>query len=645
MIGSATVGINALPNAYSVSGGGAYCVGGLGSAVCLSNSDINVDYQLFYGSIPVLGAVVSGTGSPICFAPQTGVGGYSVMATNTTTGCVANMSGSTTISTNPLPTKYTVTGGGNYCAGDAGKNIYLSGSNTGISYELNNGGGVKTMAGTGASLDFGVQPTIGSYIVIATNTATTCSATMNSGVSIGVNALPRVDTVNGGGTYCAGTGGKVVGLKNSVFGLNYQLYYAGGKSGGTVLGTGTALSFGTLSAGGLYTVKVTDPATTCGNDMFGSALITATIPSTPGVSVATSTGLTICDGDTVIFTATPVNGGLTPSYQWNVGGGAVSGETNSTYTAVPANGDVVSVDVISSASCLTAPGASGDVTMTVNPKLDPKVTILADPGTTVCPGTSVTYHAVATGVGTAPAYSWMKGSTSAGSSVFTVLTPANGDVIAVTVTSSATCTTKPTAAATMTMIVTPVVTPANVKLVVTPGKSIIAGQLDTVKATFTAGSAGPNPMFQWLINGNVIDGETSNMLIRDDFNNHDSITCIVTGSGICGGSSVSASASLLVRTTTGINMVNGTASDIRVVPNPNKGAFSIKGSLANTSAHEVAVEITNMLGQVVYRNNVMTVNGNINEQVQLGNNLSNGMYLLSVRSGSENSVFHFVIEQ
>ena len=52
-----------------------------------------------------------------------------------------------------------------------------------------------------------------------------------------------------------------------------------------------------------------------------------------------------------------------------------------------------------------------------------------------------------------------------------------------------------------------------------------------------------------------------------------------------------------------------------------------------------------MLGQVVYKNKMVIQGGKIDEQIRLGNTLSNGMYLLNLRSGTDNQVFHFVVEQ
>ncbi len=52
-----------------------------------------------------------------------------------------------------------------------------------------------------------------------------------------------------------------------------------------------------------------------------------------------------------------------------------------------------------------------------------------------------------------------------------------------------------------------------------------------------------------------------------------------------------------------------------------------------------------MLGQSVYKGKVIAKNGVINEQIQLTNNLANGMYMLNLQSGEDRKVFHFVLEQ
>ena len=84
------------------------------------------------------------------------------------------------------------------------------------------------------------------------------------------------------------------------------------------------------------------------------------------VSVTVSTPqITVCVGTSVTFTANPTHGGLMPGYQWQVNAINVPGSTNSTYTYVPLNGDVVTCQLTSSDNCVTGnPALSPPVTMT-----------------------------------------------------------------------------------------------------------------------------------------------------------------------------------------------------------------------------------------------------------------------------------------
>ena len=85
--------------------------------------------------------------------------------------------------------------------------------------------------------------------------------------------------------------------------------------------------------------------------------------------------------------------------------------------------------------------------------------------------------------------------------------------------------------------------------------------------------------------------------------------------------------------------------EVHVLPNPNKGVFTIKGSTGATRDEEVTLEVTDMLGQVVYKNKVMAVGGSVNEQILLNGALTNGMYILNISTASETKVYHFVVVQ
>ena len=96
--------------------------------------------------------------------------------------------------------------------------------------------------------------------------------------------------------------------------------------------------------------------------------------------------------------------------------------------------------------------------------------------------------------------------------------------------------------------------------------------------------------------------------------------------------------------TEAINQITLTGKVI-LVPNPNKGDFIVKGNLNSADDAEAMLEVTDMLGQTVYKANINATNGKINEHVLLSNNLANGMYMLRIHSGAEIYVFHFVLEQ
>ena len=89
--------------------------------------------------------------------------------------------------------------------------------------------------------------------------------------------------VTGGGEYCFGGTGVLVGLDDSEVGVNYQLYEGVNLIGIPVAGDGDDISFGYQTAGGIYTVKATNTYTGCSDVlMTGSATVTINpLPAAP----------------------------------------------------------------------------------------------------------------------------------------------------------------------------------------------------------------------------------------------------------------------------------------------------------------------------------------------------------------------------
>lgn len=214
----------------------------------------------------------------------------------------------------------------------------------------------------------------------------------------------------------------------------------------------------------------------------------------------------------------------------------------------------------------------------------------------------------------------------------------NYTVVAINSTTSCQSTMDGTAVVSTDTLITPVVSISG-----NPGANILAGEKDSLNGVATAGG-GPHATYQWVVNSTYIAGATNANYVSSAFSNNDSVTCIVTNTSACG-TAVGTNYIIINITNVGVPQIASSGSDIRLMPNPNKGVFTIKGTLGSTGNESVTLEVTNMLGQIVYKNDVIATNGAINEQLILNNSLANGMYILNVLSATENKVFHFVMEK
>jgi hypothetical protein len=107
------------------------------------------------------------------------------------------------------------------------------------------------------------------------------------------------------------------------------------------------------------------------SDILGSGVnysITVTVqPVVPASVTIAASANPSAPGSYVLFTATPVNGGTSPAYQWKVNG-LNAGTGLSTYTYVPNNGDDVECVMTSNYACSSGnPATSNIITMVVLP--------------------------------------------------------------------------------------------------------------------------------------------------------------------------------------------------------------------------------------------------------------------------------------
>jgi len=311
------------------------------------------------------------------------------------------------------------------------------------------------------------------------------------------------------------------------------------KVNGTNVGTNSATyTTTTLTNGQAVTCVMTSNASCVSGSPATSNSISMTVNAnvTASVSIALTSGTNpMCSGASATFTATPTNGGTTPSYQWKVNGTNV-GTNSATYTSTTlTNGQAVTCVMTSNASCVTgSPATSNSISMTVNSNVTASVSIALTSGTNpMCSGASATFTATPTNGGTTPSYQWKVNGTNVGtnSATYTTTTLTNGQAVTCVMTSNASCVTgSPATSNSISMTVNANVT-ASVLIALTSGTN---PQCSGASATFTATptNGGTTPSYQWKVNGTNV-GTNSATYTSTTLTNGQAVTCVMTSNASC----------------------------------------------------------------------------------------------------------------
>jgi hypothetical protein len=411
-----------------------------------------------------------------------------------------------------------------------------------------NGNNVGTNSSTYSNSAF-----VNADVVTVVMTSSLVCANPNTATSNGITmvvtptVVPSISiSANPGNTICSGTNVTFTATPTNGGTPSYQW-----KLNGNNVGTNSnTYSNNALANGDVVTVVMTSSLACASPTIATSTGITMTVTATvvPSVSISANPGNTICTGTNVTFTATPTNGGATPSYQWKLNGNNV-GTNNNTYSnSALANGDVVTVVMNSSLACASPTTAtSTGISMIVTSTVTPSVSIGANPGNTICSGANVTFTATPTNGGT-PSYQWKLNGNNVGtnSNTYSNNALANGDVVTVVMTSSLACASPTTATSTgITMIVTSGVT-ASVSISANPGNTICAGTNVTFAATPTNGGT---PSYQWKLNGNNV-GTNSNTYQNASLVNGNIITVVMTSTATCASPTTATSNAIVMSVTT-----------------------------------------------------------------------------------------------
>ena len=82
--------------------------------------------------------------------------------------------------------------------------------------------------------------------------------------------------------------------------------------------------------------------------------------------------------------------------------------------------------------------------------------------------------------------------------------------------------------------------------------------------------------------------------------------------------------------------------NVSISPNPNNGVFTLTCTSSKNAG--VTIEITNLIGQIVYSDNALFQKGKISTELVLNRTLSNGTYFLRINSDSCVTTIPFVIQ-
>lgn len=311
----------------------------------------------------------------------------------------------------------TINGNSTICgSASVGFSVGMQNSGGNLTYQWKrNGNNVSSNQGSPPPYALAYGPVNNGDVFQCVVTSDGCynQATSNS-VTIAITQ-PQAFSVSVGPTtgisYC--TGQTVTFTANANAGVSsYQWQQNGGNIPGATGSsyTTTVTSLAQLQGIGVYVTGGGGGCITGTTATANAANIPFTVNTsvTPSVSIGSSAGASICSGSSVTFTATAVNGGSSPQYQWMLNGSPVSGATASTWTTSGlTNGQQVSCQLTSSAVCATSTTVNSNaITMTVNTIQQMGITISGS--SSICQGSAVGYGAAVTNTAGNLTYQWMK---------------------------------------------------------------------------------------------------------------------------------------------------------------------------------------------------------------------------------------------
>jgi len=493
-----------------------------------------------------------GSGASITLTPSAGIHNYYVRVEESCgyTACIA-----ATVIVNPAPAIISITSnpGALICAGTlVSFTATVQNSAPGMVYQwLLNGNNV------------GINSTSYSSTTLENNDVVSCSVSLNdcvavsNSITMSVNLVPSSVTIsmfnNQSTTICQGGYAAFTAVatnsgahptfkwkKNGVVVQTYPNSYDNTSFYDTYnLNNNDVISCEMISQVAC-TVPVTSNAITMTVNPVNNASVSIDITSGTNPN---------CSGGPLTFTATPINGGTTPTYEWHLVtyfpySNNVVGTNSPTFTLQSPNyNDIVYCDMTSNTVC-SNPAVATSNSITVKMPTTFSGYIYGSNGSTtgasVCANQTLSFSAqsynnVPTNSGTtsysnnSPAYQWKLNGVPVGTNSITYSQTGftDADMITCDVASTEPCSTP----ATLTLsFVVAVYDVSSATLSVNGPSEVCSGTLPAYTAN--AANAGPSPSYQWKKNGLDV-GTNQNSYTPDVIAVNDVITCVLTTDPLC----------------------------------------------------------------------------------------------------------------
>ena len=206
------------------------------------------------------------------------------------------------------------------------------------------------------------------------------------------------------------------------------------ESGSTIIGTDTLIT-PPLSSTTTYYVGLC-PGT------HRIPVVVTVLPANSSISISQNPTGVICPGTPVTFTATSINGGTSPLYNWQVNGINEGTNSDTFSTSNLINDDIVTCIITPTSGCANGVAeTSNTIIIAVAPESTASVNISASTSFPICTGTPATFTATPVNGGTNPVFQWQINGINAGSdsSIFTSSSLADGDEVSCILVSNADC--------------------------------------------------------------------------------------------------------------------------------------------------------------------------------------------------------------